>query len=597
LGIVLAALFGAASDAVSSGDLQRVHRAIQDLQRLTEDEKVYLRSLVAANGHGPLDHDDIVRSCREIIDHLERPASLRIGDHLGVVVALRTRQGPTGLAKWIAETDPKITATDEIALRQWIEEDLADAEVISSGVAEPRSYFLKGRRLPYRLFQFKHLLGDGEHELTWNLGNLSKADFIDERRVSRRAFSVARVLRVYTVQVANSSYPEICKTVRPWESILPSLPEPDEEPHSQIRFLRRFLEVTNEIERAIRETEIYPIVTIKTWFEGNHEYIIAEEDDRTDTLPMLDGNTPSMVSYLSNEDAQSQKIMEIYIGSSAALKFDQWIEPAEFWTLHKLPPSTPVQPGTLIQPHTLVQLGPKQVMLRRFTRPSGQTLSPPPSTGFLRIRGMFAQVKLIDRREEAIDLVATHTFLQRALVLPDTVYMDTGIEELPLPIPPVDKFDLSKSDALKQTWRTRPIYYLQGPPGTGKTTLVGQLLRQIYGDDPSCQVLLTAQAHSAVDHLRNEVSKFVTASQKDQPSWLAPLAVRLRKPKPDEVEPEIQDPAYPSSVARQILDHSIQELERRVDPPEYIREWLAYARSPSDDGDFEQLVRRSANFV
>ena len=399
------------------------------------------------------------------------------------------------------------------------------------------------------------------------------------------------VLRVYTVQSANASYPEICKTVRPWESILPSLPEPDEEPHFQIRFLRRFLELTNEIERAIRETEVYPVITIKRWIDDNQEYLIAEEDDRSETLPMFDGSTPSMVSYLSNEDAQGRKSTEIYIGQSADLKIEQRIEPAEFWTLHELPPSSLVQPGVR------VQLGPKQVMLRRFARPNGQILPQPPSLGFLRIRGMFAQVKLIERREEAIDLVATHTFLQRALVLPDTVYMDTGIDELPLPLPPEDKFDRSKRDALNQIWRTRPIYYLQGPPGTGKTTLVAQLLRQIYGDDPSCQVLLTAQAHSAVDHLRNEVSKFVSTSQKEEPSWLAPLAVRHRKPKPGDVEPEIQDPAYPSSVARQILDDSIRVLERRAEPADYINDWIAYARLPSDDGDFEQLVRRSANFV
>ena len=210
---------------------------------------------------------------------------------------------------------------------------------------------------------------------------------------------------------------------------------------------------------------------------------------------------------------------------------------------------------------------------------------------------MFAQVALIDRREDAIDLVGTHTFLQRALVLPDTVYMDTGIDDLPLPLPEETKFDHAKRDALKQIWRTRPIYYLQGPPGTGKTTLVAQLLRQIYEDDPSCQVLLTAQAHSAVDHLRDEVSKFVESRRDEDSHWIAPLAVRLRKPKPGEVEPQVQDPSYPSSVARHILERSVRLLEGRANPKAHIQAWLEYARAPSDNGDFEQLVRRSANFV
>jgi superfamily I DNA and/or RNA helicase len=79
--------------------------------------------------------------------------------------------------------------------------------------------------------------------------------------------------------------------------------------------------------------------------------------------------------------------------------------------------------------------------------------------------------------------------------------------------------------------------------------------------------------------------------------WIAPLAIRLRKPKPDEIQPAQSDAAYPSSVARQILDASVATLERRENPKGYIRDWLEYARNETEEGDFEQLVRRSANFV
>jgi serine/threonine protein kinase len=586
LGLVLSGLFGVPHNIVSSGDVEHAVRSIQELPRLTEDEKSYLRSLLGANGYGPLDSDDIAHGCTELINSLERPASLRPGDHLGVVVALRNRLGPTDFAIWIADSDPSVNATDEVALRSSIQDDLSDAEIVSSGEAEQRSYFLKGRQRPYRLFQFKRSLSEGDSEVSWNLGYLGRAEYIDERRVTKRAFPLPSVIRVFTVQDAHASYPEICKTVRPWESILPAPPEPAGEAQAQIAFLRKFLQVTNEIERAIRKTEIYPFLLIRKWADSIHEYAIVQEGTRTDRLAMFDPrNTPSMISYLSNEDAKGQRATEVYLGTESDLEFERRVVPAEFWSVQELPPGSSRN------------LGPTQVLLRRFARQEARALPTPPETGFLRTQGMFAQVKLIDRREDAIDLVGTHTFLQRALVLPDTVYMDTGIDDLPLPLPEETKFDHAKTKALKQIWRTRPVYYLQGPPGTGKTTLVAQLLRQIYEDDPSCQVLLTAQAHSAVDHLRDEVSKFVELRRNEDPDWIAPLAVRLRKPKPDEVEPQVQDPAYPSSVARHILERSVRLLEGRANPKAHIQAWLEFARAPSDNGDFEQLVRRSANFV
>lgn len=586
LGFVLAGMFGVATDVVASSDTERVVSEIQELRRLNEDEKAYIRTLVAANGNGPIDRDDIIRNCTDVIDSLERPARLRTGDRVGVVVSLRNKLGPTDLAVRIAETDPQVTATNEAALRRWIEDDLSDAEILASGDPDNRSYFLKGRRLPYRLLPFERRLQGGDSETTWNLGYLVKAEYIDERRVGRRSFPFPAMISVHTVQVAHSSYSEICRKVRSWESVLPSPQEPSGDPQPQITFLKRFLEVTNEIERAIRETEIYPVRAVRHWSNGVHEYVIVEESLRVDALPMSD-RTTSMVQYLSDEDAKAATAqVEIYVGPEPELNVSRWVEPAEFWTLHELPPGRSCD------------LGVKQVLLRRFrTGPGAKTLPPPENSAFLRTRGMFAQITLVDRRAEAIELLSAHLFLQRALVMPDTVYMDTGVDELPLPIPPEASLDHAKRAVLKQIWRTRPIYCLQGPPGTGKTTLVAQLLKQIYEDDPSCQVLLTAQAHSAVDHLRDEVSKFVVTRQHEDPAWIAPLAVRLRKPRPNEIEREFQDSASPSAVARQILDDSIRALQTRSSPPQHIREWLDYAREQAEDGDFEQLVRRGANFV
>jgi hypothetical protein len=586
LGFVLAAIFGVATEVVASADVERVVSEIQQLRGLNEDEKAYLRTLVTANGNGPMDRDDMVRFCADVIDSLERPARLRSEDHVGVVVSLRNRLGPTDLAVRIAETDPRVNATDEAALRLWIETDISDAEILASGDPENQVYFLRGRRLPYRLLPFERGLADGNPETTWNLGYLVKAEYIDERRVTKRSFPFPAMIVVHTLQVARSSYSEICRKVRSWESVLPPPPEPTGESQTQINFLQRFLEVTNEIERAIRETEVYPVRLIRHWTDETHEYAIFEESARVDPLPMSD-RTPPMIQYLSDEDAKAAASqLEIYVGPEVELDLNRRDEPEEFWTLQELPPGISYS------------LDVNQALLRRFrSGPGRKTLPLPQDLAFLRTRGLFAQVTLVDRREEAINLLSAHLFLQRALVMPDTVYMDTGVDDLPLPIPEEASLDQAKRAVLKNIWRTRPIFCLQGPPGTGKTTLVAELLKQIYEDDPSCQVLLTAQAHSAVDHLRDEVSKFVRARQEQDSAWIAPLAVRLRKPRPNEIEAEFRDSASPSAVAREILDHSIQVLQTRPTLTEHIREWLEYAREQDEDGDFEQLVRHGANFV
>ena len=84
---------------------------------------------------------------------------------------------------------------------------------------------------------------------------------------------------------------------------------------------------------------------------------------------------------------------------------------------------------------------------------------------------------------------------------PDKVYMDTGLMELPLTLDE-KQVDESKQANIRDILRVRPIYSLQGPPGTGKTTLVSHLLGQILKEDNVAQVLVTAQAHGAVDVLR-----------------------------------------------------------------------------------------------
>src|SRR5207253_8986882 len=62
------------------------------------------------------------------------------------------------------------------------------------------------------------------------------------------------------------------------------------------------------------------------------------------------------------------------------------------------------------------------------------------------------------------------------------------------------------------------------PPGTGKTTLVAHFLRRVFTEDQLAQVLVTAQAHAAIEVLRITVR---TGAYGDLGDKQQPLAIRL----------------------------------------------------------------------
>src|SRR5205823_5587589 len=127
------------------------------------------------------------------------------------------------------------------------------------------------------------------------------------------------------------------------------------------------------------------------------------------------------------------------------------------------------------------------------------TLKPPPPRGFLRAADFHGQVKLIERRQDAIDRLADHSYLLKAMASTGEVYMDLGPRDLLCDTR--GQIDESKKAVMQDILRVMPLYSLQGPPGTGKTTLVAHLLQEILREDPVAQILVTAQAHGAVDVL------------------------------------------------------------------------------------------------
>ena len=281
-----------------------------------------------------------------------------------------------------------------------------------------------------------------------------------------------------------------------------------------------------------------------------------------------------MVGYLQRElDSRKEACNLIALTHPADgwLQVNRKIDMPEFWEMIDLDPET------------------NQVTIERAI--GSPKMPPVPETGVLRAFGMFGQVKLIRRRQEAIYRLENHSFLLRSLFAPGQVYMDTGSDELPTPLP-AEKVDSSKEAVIKDVLRVRPIYALQGPPGTGKTTMVAHLLRQILTDDPVAQLLITAQAHGAVDVLREKVQKEAFADTEP------PLAVRLgQKNSVGSIE----------VISQEILERVNRELSlshpltpRQKEWANIVEEMITALKTASSDEsapDFCQLVKRGANIT
>ncbi|EMC7873026.1 hypothetical protein RZ571_000114 [Acinetobacter baumannii] len=73
-----------------------------------------------------------------------------------------------------------------------------------------------------------------------------------------------------------------------------------------------------------------------------------------------------------------------------------------------------------------------------------------------------------------------------------------------------NELDEPKREVFNNIFQTYPNYIVQGPPGVGKTFLIKNIVEQIFKNEPFSKVILSAQSHSTVEVLYNEIksSKF-----------------------------------------------------------------------------------------
>lgn len=547
-----------------------LRQRIRDAIKLSELEKDFIASLVERQPQLRLSRGyDIADSMTNIVSRLDQPPRFAENSYLGLVLLLG--QGQT-LTSEICEQDERIKAFDTDAQRRFVEEDLSSAALVAIPNSKSDAYLLQGRRLVYFIKEYKISPSDAAGR--WTLAFCGRAGEIKFTRGQEDQVHLTRLpIRAFRRSDIGKDQAVVVRGAVSWKLFFPKADTTSPLRESQERFYD-FFRFTNQVELLFRDAEIFPYKLVDYKMKGAVQTATIEEGLRHRSIFKFAEVPGGMVTFLRLQKAEKQFGDLVYLGSEDSVYLDRSVPRPEFWTINSTDEKR------------------KQIVLSR----TGVNLDLPLKTGFLRCFEMFGQIKLIRRRRRAIDRFANYTFLLRALRAPDTVFMDTGDDELPMSID-VEKVDEAKRHALQNIWRTRPIFALQGPPGTGKTTLVANLLGQILHDDPVAQILVTAQAHSAVDVLRDKVSEDIF---RDVSEDRRPLSVRLAKGI-DEDEQE-EDSIY--SVTLRLLDRA-QAASNSSSPLQV--QWKAEAKKASEAlrreqsstgaPDLCELVKRSANIV
>ncbi len=131
--------------------------------------------------------------------------------------------------------------------------------------------------------------------------------------------------------------------------------------------------------------------------------------------------------------------------------------------------------------------------------------APPAQDLFLRQRDEGGTEGAIRRRLRMLATLNSQYELSRSLADPRE-----RIRSYNVPLEKDDAFqqlDPSKQEAFESIWFTGPMQFVVGPPGVGKTRLVTEIVRRFVSGDKAARLLLSAQAHQALDNLAISVLK------------------------------------------------------------------------------------------
>jgi hypothetical protein len=561
----------------------RVLQEVRKTSRISDLEKAFLLRLIAVDPGERLSRaDDVRTTIHDVVAALQGADPADDERPLVIVINPTSSELLERLELVGYKPDPSQPLEDfnpnnlvhVSNLAHFVQVDLVEAQLYA--VADAEFVVLVGARLQFILLPYDDAASAqgpkrswdlafcaGPGELRWNEGGTARVDLPKQS-------IVVRTVR----QIRNDS--TVRSGAKSWTRFLPSIDRTSRLRASLGRF-HEFIRCTNQLELLIRDAEIFAYEQIGISDDELGETLQIKEAVRARPVAQFCRLDRGLADFLLREIESNKPYCKrvVLTGLEQDGLGTERIAPQDCWEIVSSNPESGV-----------VELA----------RPSGIGKPKPPKRGHIRTWGMFGQVALIRRRKRAIDRLEQHSYLLRSLSAPGQVFMDTGPLDLPVQ-QRLDRVDESKQAVMQDILRVRPIYALQGPPGTGKTTLVAHLVRQILKDDPVAQILITAQAHGAVDVLRAKVrdEAFSDVDEAEQP-----LAVRLG------TEGELEEGSV-EEVSRKILIVARDKLtgqdvlgEIQQVWLESINEMLIALQTVTPDRvapDFCENVKRGANLT
>jgi AAA domain len=228
---------------------------------------------------------------------------------------------------------------------------------------------------------------------------------------------------------------------------------------------------------------------------------------------------------------------------------------------------------------------------------AGDAPAPRTRKGYLVPSQFSGAEKQLNRQLNALQRVCDDALLLDLLTSPSDVIRETGDE---VRIDWADVLDDDKIAALQSILGTYPFFMVQGPPGVGKTRLITALVKELCDDSQWRRILLSAQSHTAVDHLLEELeAKDCTNSFEE------PIIVRCRskdRKKPGRFDVTLQVKKFVEAIqASDLLKEAPPMLRQKIkllSQATSARAPEAGCKAPEPERHaFEALLLRSANLV
>lgn len=447
------------------------------------------------------------------------------------------------------------------AIKRYIQRDLDDGQLLIASGAADGLFILIGKKLNYVIKS-----NDTHRSAPWDSTYLlNPTEFRGNDGNDTISLENARV-RVTVPGDRNTLGREPSVN---WKNYLP-VSSPSYRGRKEIRKFQDFLRATNQLELFFRLNEIFIVSVTNYVYNDGIERLTLKEVPPSNRRTVGQLRITEMCQHFLREWTSGRPdCNKVILSETNGLRVPNFEQ--RIWEIDKIDPEY------------------KYVHLKRLSDNSSQFGQD--KELFIRTLGHWGQMLLINRRKRAIQHLDDHFYLLKALSQSGQVYIDTKINPQ-LRESTLSVVDDSKVAVIQDVMRTRPIYALQGPPGTGKTTLVAHLVRELIEEDPMVQILVTAQAHGAVDVLRQKINK---DAFKDSTERNKPISIRIGNKKNE----YYKDSDHVEIVAKRILDDAASELMTKSYKSDLMKKWSQLLDERNNNNsrfikDFQELTKRSA---